>query len=194
MTASPLLAMPLDAPYVLADGRRLSFGPVTPRARPLIERAMARLSPESSRRRFFTVRYRLSERELDELTQLDGIARFAVGASTVTPRGDIEGVGVARYVRDTDDPAAAELAILVVDAYQGLGIGRTLLARLATAAIARGIARFRGMVLIDNTPMLRLLREFAPNLALKRVDDYFRVEVPLAGPLSSMTLPSGSLM
>ena len=203
MNVSPLVPTPLNAPYRLADGRAVQFGAVTPASRAIIERAVAHLSPETSRRRFFTVRYRLSERELDELTHLDGIERYAVGASVVTPGGGVEGVGVARYVRDAADHDVAELALLVVDAYQGRGIGRTLLARLASAAIDRGIARFRGMVLIDNEPMLRLLREYAPDLDLLRIDDYFRVEVPLmrplpsryaGGPLSSMTLPSGSLM
>jgi GNAT superfamily N-acetyltransferase len=198
-----LVPTPVDAPFRLSDGRALQFGEITPASRPLIERAVAHLSPETSRRRFFTVRYRLSERELDELTHLDGIRRYAVGASVVTPGGEVEGVGVARYVRDADDETVAELAILVVDAYQGRGVGRTLLARLAGAALERSITRFRGMVLIDNEPMLRLLREYAPDLALVRIDDYFRVDVPLSfrapsryagGPLSSMTLPSGSLM
>ena len=203
MNLSPLVPTPLNAPYRLADGRAVQFGAVTPASRAIIERAVAHLSPETSRRRFFTVRYRLSDRELDELTHLDGIERYAVGASVVTPGGEVDGVGVARYVRDAEDREVAELAILVVDAYQGRGIGRTLLARLASAAIDRGITRFRGMVLIDNEPMLRLLREYAPDLALVRSDEFFRIEVPLTprptsryagGPLSSITLPSGSLM
>ena len=74
---------------------------------------------------------------------------------------------------------AADLALLVVDAFQGVGVGRTLLARLASAALARGVDTFRGMVLVDNTPMLRLLRVLAPDLRLSRVDDYYDVEVPL---------------
>lgn len=200
MFPMPALPTPLHAPFRLADGRALHFGPVTPASRGLIERAMRRLSPETSRRRFFTVRYQLSERELDELTILDGVRRYAVGASVVTPEGGVDGVGVARYARDPEDADTAELALLVVDAYQGRGIGRTLLARLATAAVERGIAFFRGLVLVDNHPMLRLLREYAPDMVLHRIDDFYRVDVPLVprryagGPFSSMTLPSGSWM
>ena len=177
------------APYRLDDGRSLQFGPITPASRPLIERAIARLSPLTSYRRFFTVRYRLSDAELDALTNLDGVDRFAVGASIRNDSG-VDGVGVARFVRDRDRRNVADLALLVVDAFQGMGVGHTLLARLASAAIARGIDTFRGMVLVDNAPMLRLLRGFAPDLRLARVDDYFEVEAPL----SSITLPSGSSM
>jgi len=192
MVMAKLAALPIYAPYVLPDGRPLRFGPVSRASRPLIERAVARLSPLTSYRRFFTVRYRLSDAELDALTNLDGVDRFAVGAS-IRNGSEVDGVGVARFVRDRERPRVADLALLVVDAFQGVGVGHTLLARLASAALARGIDTFRGMVLIDNAPMLRLLRALAPGLRLARVDDYYEVEAPLvAGPLSSMTFPSGS--
>ena len=168
-----------DAPYRLPDGRALQFGPVGRASRPLIERAVATLSPLTSYRRFFTVRYRLSDAELDALTDLDGVNRFAVGAS-IRSDATVDGVGVARFVRDGDRPQVADLALLVVDAFQGMGVGRTLLARLASAALARGIDTFRGMVLVDNAPMLRLLRAVAPSVALARVEDYYNVEVRLA--------------
>ena len=184
---STIPAIAIQAPYVLPDGRALQFGAVNRASRPLIERAIAGLSPLTSYRRFFTVRYRLSDAELDALTNLDGVDRYAVGAS-IRQAGGVDGVGVARFVRDRERPRVADLALLVVDAFQGLGVGHTLLARLAGAAVARGIDTFRGMVLLDNAPMLRLLRGLAPDLRLRRVDDYFEVEAPL----SSITLPSGS--
>jgi GNAT superfamily N-acetyltransferase len=137
--------------FRLRDGRPLRFGPITPAARGVIARAVQRLSPETSRRRFFTVRHQLSDAELDALTILDGIDRYAVGATVRAADGSVEGVGVARYVRTITDPQAAEVAFLVVDAYQGQGVGKALLARLAEAAVERGIRRFEGIVLPDNS-------------------------------------------
>lgn len=177
MNSLPLL--PLDAPFRLADGRELAFAPITPAARPLIERAMAGLSPLTSYRRFFAVRFKLSEAELEQLTHTDGVHRYAIGA-TVREGGEPSGVGVARWVRDRERPRFADLGLLVVDAFQGAGVGRTLLARLTRAALARGIDTFRGMVLVDNEPMLRLLRALSPGLRLRRVDDYYEVEAPIA--------------
>jgi GNAT superfamily N-acetyltransferase len=191
-------------PFRLRDGRPVWFGPVTPAARDVIVRALARLSPESSRRRFFTVRYQLSDRELDALTILDGIDRYAVGATVRGDDGAVEGVGVARYVRTTADPQMAEVAFLVVDAYQGQGVGKALLARLAEAAVERGIRRFEGIVLPDNTPVLGLLTRHAPGTVTHRDYDFLRVDVGLegfaptpcqaGGPFSSTTFPSGSRM
>jgi N-acetylglutamate synthase-like GNAT family acetyltransferase len=54
-----------------------------------------------------------------------------------------EGVGVARYVRDNDDPEQAEFACTVADAWQERGVGSMLAERLAGRARAAGIERFR---------------------------------------------------
>jgi GNAT superfamily N-acetyltransferase len=166
---------------VLADGRAVLLRPVTSASKPLIAAALLRLSPESSRRRFFTPRFRLSDAELDRLTDLDGIDRYAIGAIAVGADGRTEGIGVARYAREADEPRAAEAAVVVIDEYQGLGLGKLLLRRLAAAALQRGIDRLRGIVLRDNDPMLGLLARHAPGLALIRTQDHLQVEVPLDG-------------
>ena len=140
---------------------------------------MSRLSPESSRRRFFTVRFRLSDDELHAMTHLDGHHRFALGATVQGEDGATEGVGIARFARVADTPDAAEVALVVVDAYQRQGVGRTLLSRLAREGLARGITRFRGSVLPDNDPMLRLLRRNAPGVRLVHVDGHLNVDVQL---------------
>jgi GNAT superfamily N-acetyltransferase len=166
-------------PVRLDDGTLIEFRPITPAARPLIQQAMARLSPETSRRRFFTVRYRLSEAELDRYTHPDGYHQHAVGALARLPDGRVEGVGVARFFRVPQAPDAAEVAVVVVDAYQRRGIGRRLLATLARLAAARGIERLRGIVLEDNVPMLSLLARYAPKLVRSRAGDHFDIEVSM---------------
>src|SRR5690242_13124850 len=98
---------------VLADGRAVTLAPLTPAAKPLIATAIERVSPESSRRRFFTVRRRFSERELDEMTALDGVSRYAIGATGADADGPV-GAAIARYARDANDPTRAEVAMLVV--------------------------------------------------------------------------------
>ncbi len=163
----------------LRDGRLLAIEPITPAARPLIERAMARVSPESSRRRFFTPRFRLSERELDALTVLDGHDRFALGAVVRGGDGLPEGVGVARFVRVAGRGDTAEVAVLVVDAFQSQGVGRTLLARLALAALARGIARFSGHGDDGQRSDAAIAGALCARAQLARADGHLDVDVPL---------------
>ncbi len=168
-------------PLELDDGRAVVVRPITPDAKPVIAEAISHVSPESSRRRFLTVRRRFSERELDELTNMDGWNRYALGACETGPRGTA-GAAVARFARLPDDPRAAELALLVVDAWQGVGLGRALLDRLFDAARARGVERFTGIVLRDNAPMITMLRHHAPGLSLVDAGDHLAIDVPLMRP------------
>jgi protein lysine acetyltransferase len=65
-------------------------------------------------------------------------------------------VGVGRWVRLPKEPAVAEVAVTVIDAFHGRGIGRTLMYLAAVSAIARGIGAFQAWVLGDNTATLRM--------------------------------------
>ena len=66
---------------------------------------------------------------------------------------DGHGVGTARYIRDADDPQAAEIAVTVVDDRQGLGLGTELLTQLADRGRREGIRRSTALVSADNTAM-----------------------------------------
>ncbi len=138
----------------LSDGTRVLLRAIRPDDKPLLQRGMARLSPQSRYRRFMYSRGELSDAELAYLTEVDGIDHFAFGALL----GD-EGVAVARFIRVAPGSDTAEAAIAVVDEQQGKGLGRMLLERLVAAARERGVTRFRGEVLADNAPMMSLLRE-----------------------------------
>jgi acetyltransferase len=74
-------------------------------------------------------------------------------------------VAVARFVRAADDPEAADFAVVVGDPYQGEGLGTELLERLADAAVARGIRRFRASALAENVAAHKLVRRLAGRLA-----------------------------
>jgi RimJ/RimL family protein N-acetyltransferase len=66
-------------------------------------------------------------------------------------------VGVARYVRDRERNGSAEIAVSVLETWQGRGVGKALLQRLADRARAEGITEFTALMLSDNRPMRRLL-------------------------------------
>jgi len=88
-------------------------------------------------------------------------------------------LAIAHYVR-ADDPHAAEVAITVIDEYQRIGLGRTLLARLSTAAFAHGIDRLRAIIMPDNDPVLALFRNYAPGSRVWREGDHLAAGIPLA--------------
>lgn len=61
----------------------------------------------------------------------------------------------ARYVRSSD-PSRAEIALAVLDDYQGSGIGPLLIHHLAGIARANGVQTFEANVLGDNDRMLKV--------------------------------------
>jgi hypothetical protein len=65
-------------------------------------------------------------------------------------------VGVACYIRHTDDPQTADIAVTVVEAWQGRGLGTELLSQLAECANAEGIQRFTALVANDHAAMAGL--------------------------------------
>ena len=61
-------------------------------------------------------------------------------------------MGVARYVRDPERRDSAEIAVAVLEQWQGQGVGKALVRRLADRARDEGIAQFTGLMLSDNGP------------------------------------------
>jgi RimJ/RimL family protein N-acetyltransferase len=113
------------------------------------------LSDRSRRLRFHGSKPRLPEAEVEALADVGCCGREAVGATDLVT-GEV--VGIARFVRDEDDPHAAEVAFEVVDSCQGRGVGGRLLHELTSLAKRDGIERFTAFVLPGNEGALALLR------------------------------------
>ena len=91
-------------------------------------------------------------------------------------------VAVARYVRLPENPAVGELAIVVADDRQGRGLGGELIGRLAEAAVARGVIRFRATMLSENVAIRRLLEKLAAGpVEYHRLGELTEMELDLPG-------------
>jgi RimJ/RimL family protein N-acetyltransferase len=143
------------------------FRHITPDDKGRLADGLARLSPESRRRRFLTPKPRLNSSELRYLTEIDGFDHVAIVA---VPAEDPDVLyAVARFVRLREDPDVAEAAIVVGDPLQGQGLGRELGRRLADEARERGVKRFTATLLSDNEAAHRLFASISARLE-ERVD------------------------
>jgi acetyltransferase len=146
--------------YALTDGREVAIRPIRPDDHERLRASHARLSPESRYRRFLATKPELSSADARYLVEIDGSDHLALVATLPNEPGEPI-VAVARYVRAPDDPAAAEFAIVVADAYQRQGLAGELMARLADAAARRGVTRFRATMLADNLAIHRVVAGLA---------------------------------
>ena len=147
----------------LLDGAEITVRPIRAEDKGRLLDGFDRLSPESRYRRFLGPATALTAEQLAYLTDVDHHDHEALVAVDIATGS---GVGVARFIRSSDNPRAAEFAVAVVDSWHGRGVGTVLLALLIDRAREEGIERFLGTVLSWNRPMLELVREFgSPRVA-----------------------------
>jgi GNAT superfamily N-acetyltransferase len=156
---------------------------VRPEDKPLFVAGWSRLSDDTVYKRFLQPRHALSVDELAFFTEIDHVDHEAIGALDSSSR---EGVAVARYVRDAERPHVAEAAVLVVDAWQGRGLGGKLLRRLTARATENRIRVFSAALLADNEAMLALFERLGEVTVTRRDGPVLEIDVEL--PLELDTL------
>jgi len=143
-----------------------------------LARAYANLGEQSRYRRFFTLMPELSAGTLSWASEVDHEDHEALVA---TPLLSPEIVGECRFVRSDDQPDTADLAVSVVDAWQGRGLGSVLLARLSERALELGVKRFTADVLAENRTMLALLPDLGRS-EIERDGSVVSVRIEIAEP------------
>ena len=109
------------------------------------------LSPQSRRYRFLgQVRHPSSEL-IEQLTDLDYVHELAFAAVVHDDARD-NFVGVSRY-STTADGTACEVAVTVLDDWQGKGLGSALMKHLIEVARSRGIKRMWSVDSAENLAM-----------------------------------------
>ena len=72
----------------------------------------------------------------------------------------------------------AEIGLVVLDAYQGKGLGTTMLEKIAHIANEDGISVFETIVSKQNTKMIRMVRDMGFPTAVKSEPDMIRIRFP----------------
>ena len=155
----------------LSNGIRLRIRAVQPTDKQKILDGFRNLSSESRHLRFSAQKNVLTQEELRYFTEFDSINHFALAAFEIDSQ-DQEGdcIGVARFIRILDKANVAEVALIVADARQRMGIGRLLLRRLLRAAAARDIQRVRFFCLSYNEPIRSLIKHIFEDAKFRSED------------------------
>ena len=141
----------------LRDGRDIEIRALHPADRDDMLAAIGRTGGQSLQRRFFVIKRGFSDREIAFFINIDFDKHVALVALT-EEEGRPAIIGGGRYV--VASAGQAEVAFLVVDAYQGRGVGRLLVKHLIAVARKASLRALTAEVLPENGAMLRLFKDF----------------------------------
>ena len=141
----------------LRDERLLTIRAVRPDDKGLVVEALAGVSPESVYRRLFTMKKNITDEGLKRITEVDFVNTVALFA-VLENNGAEQIVGGGRYIRSgtSEKGQKAEVAFLIEDAFQGLGIASRIFKHLLAIARESGITQFEAEVLPTNEAMLKV--------------------------------------
>ncbi len=149
----------------LRDGEQVKIRAIRPQDRDDLIAAVRRTSSESLYRRFFAVRRHFSETEESFYLNIDFVTHVALVA-LAEGNGQPSIIGGGRYV--VSEPGQAEVAFIVVDNYQGRGVGAALLHHLAIIAKQSGLRELVAYVLPENRAMLKVFEKSGRKFTAKR--------------------------
>ena len=141
----------------LRDGRKLEVRALRPDDQDDMLAAVNRTSVQSLRRRFFVPKRGFSDKEISFFMNIDFADHVALVAQ-IDEDGRPVIAGGGRYI--VTQPGRAELAFVVVDAYQGKGIGTALMRHLLAIARKAGLKELTAEVLPENDAMLKVFSAF----------------------------------
>jgi GNAT superfamily N-acetyltransferase len=158
----------------LRDGTRVHIRPIRPDDDHALVEAFHHMSPQTIYQRFFAALPELTPDMAWRFSHVNYTNRMALVAETADSDPP-QLMAVGRYERtprsgpdeSNQDSDTAELGLVVLDEWQGRGLGRILLRQILAVAARNGITRFTADILADNRRMLHLLSTEARVVQLK---------------------------
>lgn len=148
----------------LNDGTRALAWELRPSDREAVREGFEKLSEETRFHRFLAAVPHLTDTMLDHLVdEVDGVDHVALALVVLDEEGNGVPAGIARIIRYSEDPEAADVAVTVMDEFQRRGVATALLAELMRRRPA-GIKRLVTTVTADNEASLAMLRRLGPTV------------------------------
>ena len=175
-----LAILPYPARYEqvwpLRGGGEYTVRPIHPDDAQMLQHLVNQLSPESRYFRFVSSMIELPPAMLARFTLIDYDREMALVAVLKERSAAADGeiteteriVGVSRYITNPDR-LSCEFSLVVADDFNGKGLGSRLMESIMDVARDKGLTEIDGLVLANNTAMLKLMKRLG--FAVKRFPD-----------------------
>jgi acetyltransferase len=148
--------------WTLRDGRTVLLRPIKPEDESLWLEGFQNLSEQSIRYRFFHVIKDTPHEMRVRYCNIDYARELAIVAE-LTEDGRRRIIGVIRLITEPDKKSG-EIAVIVADPWQGLGLGSKLLDYMIEIATEKKLNTIHGTMLPTNARMIKLMMEMGFNI------------------------------
>ena len=164
----------------LRNGTEVTIRAIRPEDKGLLVAAFRELEGSTIYTRFFAPKKDITDQELKWATEVDFFRNVALVAC-IGAGGQEKIIGVGRYIAagESDPPSSAEIAFVVEEDYQGLGLASILFKHLAVIGREQGLARFEAEVLPSNRAMLKVFGRAGFPMTTTPAEDSVHVAISL---------------
>jgi len=168
--------------WPMKGGGTYTLRPIRPDDAEMLQAFVRGLSQESRYFRFASAMQELPSRMLARYTLIDYDREMALVAVIKDRHTQDDGsvteaermVGVVRYITNPD-ATSCEFSLVIADDFKGQGLGSRLMLSIVDLARSKGLSEIVGLILANNTAMLRLMRSLGFTVAAFPEDPDFRI-------------------
>jgi len=162
------------------SGLNIHLRPVKIGDEPLMKDFFYALSNESMYRRFMSARMDMPHERLQEFGIVDYANSMMILA--IVAGDSKETIAAIGQYEINKEMLTAEVALVVKDEYQNMGVGHDLLSYLTRLARRRGLLGFTAEVLVENKPMLNLFKNMGFDAEKRSEDGVFEMRMMFRDP------------
>jgi len=130
-------------------------------------------------RRFMSVRMDMPHKRLQEFGVVDYADRMMILA--IVEGDSRETIAAIGQYEINEKMHTAEVALVVKDEYQNMGVGHDLLSYLTRLARRSGLLGFTAEVLVENKPMLNLFKNMGFDTEKRSEDGVYELRMAFRG-------------
>ena len=171
-----LYPMNIATEHYFKDGLKVRFRAIKPSDEEDMRRLFYRFSDQTVYRRFFYPIRTMPHHKMQQYVNIDYNWEMSVVALVGDP-GEGTIIAEARYAKD-EESAYGDVAFMVEEKYQGVGIATYLYEMLIRLAKERGFKGFTAEVLQINTVMMKVFEKGHMPITARLSDGLYRLKIP----------------